>query len=52
MQTGSLAAKYTKMAEDRRVYLDRARDCSELTLPALIPSEALEQNEKCLNKQV
>tara|TARA_Y100000401_G_scaffold21977_1_gene14702 strand:+ start:233 stop:1768 length:1536 start_codon:yes stop_codon:yes gene_type:complete len=45
MQTGSLAAKYTKMAEDRRVYLDRARDCSELTLPALIPSEAFGRHD-------
>ncbi len=33
------AQKYHKLTADREVYLDRARECSELTLPALIPPE-------------
>ena len=35
----SCAKRYAKLTADREIYLDRARECSELTLPALIPSE-------------
>ena len=35
----SCAKRYTKLATDREIYLDRARECSELTLPSLITPE-------------
>jgi hypothetical protein len=35
----SCAKRYHKLAADREIYLDRARECSELTLPALITPE-------------
>ena len=35
----SCAKRYNKLATDREIYLDRARECSELTLPALITPE-------------
>ncbi len=35
----SCAKRYSKLATDREIYLDRARECSELTLPALITPE-------------
>mgnify|MGYP005703601209 FL=1 len=35
----SCAKRYYKLAADREIYLDRARECSELTLPALITPE-------------
>ena len=38
-ETTSCAKRYHKLAADREIYLDRARECSELTLPALITPE-------------
>ena len=35
----SCSKRYHKLAADREIYLDRARECSELTLPALITPE-------------
>tara|TARA_B100001996_G_scaffold201803_1_gene154512 strand:+ start:16446 stop:18032 length:1587 start_codon:yes stop_codon:yes gene_type:complete len=32
--------RYEKLKEKRTQYLDRARECSELTIPSLIPDEA------------
>ena len=31
--------RYEKLKEKREQYLDRARECSELTIPALIPED-------------
>ena len=31
--------RYEKLKHDRQHYLDRARECSEITIPALIPDE-------------
>ena len=31
--------RYEKLKQDRYEFLDRARECSELTIPALIPDE-------------
>ena len=33
------AQRYYKLSADREIYLDRARECSELTLPALVLPE-------------
>lgn len=35
----SCSKRYHKLAADREIYLDRARECSELTLPSLITPE-------------
>ena len=35
----SCAQRYHKLTADREIYLDRARECSELTLPSLITPE-------------
>ncbi len=35
----SCSQRYHKLTSDREIYLDRARECSELTLPSLIPPE-------------
>lgn len=35
----SCAKRYYKLQADREIYLDRARECSELTLPALVTPE-------------
>ena len=31
--------RYEKLKHDRQHYLDRARECSEITIPALIPDD-------------
>ena len=36
---GSLKARYERLWTDRQQFLDRARQCAELTLPTLIPPE-------------
>lgn len=33
-------ARYERLASDRQTFLDRARRCSELTIPTLVPPEA------------
>jgi hypothetical protein len=37
MAQGTCQARYELLAQDREVYLDRARECSKLTIPTLIP---------------
>jgi hypothetical protein len=37
MAKGTCQARYELLAQDREVYLDRARECSKLTIPTLIP---------------
>lgn len=39
MNQGTCQARYERLAEDRTIYLDRARECSMLTIPTLIPRE-------------
>ena len=38
-ESTSCAKRYNKLTADREIYLDRARECSELTLPSLITPE-------------
>ncbi len=38
-EINSCAKRYHKLEADREIYLDRARECAELTLPALITPE-------------
>lgn len=41
MQTSvTCNARYERLASDRQTFLDRARRCSELTIPTLVPPEA------------
>ena len=35
----SASGRYEKLAADRDSYLDRARECAELTIPSLLPYE-------------
>ena len=37
---GTCAARYEALAMEREVYLERARECSKLTIPMLIPPSA------------
>ena len=43
---GRLKARYDELAVDREPYLDRARDCSSLTLPYLIPPDDTPNGQK------
>lgn len=38
--SGTTAKKYNKKASERELYLERARECSEVTIPTLIPDDA------------
>jgi|TARA_R110000765_G_scaffold275139_3_gene373524 hypothetical protein len=38
--------RYEKLAADRFHFLDRARDCAELTIPSLIPDESFSESSK------
>lgn len=38
-ETGKLKSRYAKFLADRQPFLDRARDCSKLTIPTLIPPD-------------
>lgn len=38
--TGTISSKYNKKIADRELYLERARECSEVTIPTLIPDDA------------
>ena len=42
----TVAARYSRLSEDRKHYLDRARECSELTIPSLIPTEGFTSASK------
>ena len=35
--TGTCASQYEKLATERETYLNRARECAKLTIPALVP---------------
>jgi len=37
---GTCQARYELLSQDREVYLERARECSKLTIPTLIPESA------------
>jgi len=39
MSMGTAEARYRQLEQTRQSYLDRARDCSELTIPSLIPQD-------------
>ena len=39
MSMGTAEARYHQLEQSRQSYLDRARDCSELTIPSLIPPD-------------
>ena len=38
--TGTLASRYAKRVAERELYLERARECSEVTIPTLIPDDS------------
>ena len=38
--------RYEKLQQDRQHYLDRARECSELTIPTLIPDDGFESSSE------
>ena len=40
MSMGTAEARYHQLEQSRQSYLDRARDCSLLTIPSLIPQDA------------
>jgi len=44
--TGTLSGRYTKKIGERETYLDRARECSEVTIPTLIPNDSKTSSEK------
>ena len=35
----SASGRYEKLVTERELYLDRARECAELTIPSLLPYE-------------
>ena len=39
MSMGTAETRYRQLEQTRQSYLDRARDCSELTIPSLIPQD-------------
>ena len=44
MSMGTAEARYHQLEQTRQSYLDRARDCSELTIPSLIPQDIHNEN--------
>lgn len=47
MQQGeTVATRYDKLSQNRKHYIDRARECSELTIPSLIPTEGFSSASK------
>ncbi len=38
--------RYNKLIENRQHYLDRARECSEITIPSLIPDDGFESSSE------
>jgi|TARA_B100001093_G_scaffold328113_1_gene313073 hypothetical protein len=44
--TQGIESRYNSKAQAREVYLDRARDCSELTIPTLIPRDSSTSSEE------
>lgn len=45
-QTTTIKSRYAKMVVDRQPYLDRARECSKLTIPSLIPPDQSTKHTK------
>jgi len=43
-QQGSIAGQYQRMCADREHFLDRARDCSAVTIPTVVPPEGFVQS--------
>lgn len=43
---GSIASRYNKRTADRELYLERARECSKLTIPTLIPDNEHTQSNR------
>ena len=41
--------RYEKLKEKRQQYLDRARECSELTIPSLIPEDGFNSSSELYN---
>ena len=39
MSMGTAEQRYRQLEQTRQSYLDRARDCAELTIPSLIPPD-------------
>ena len=39
MAMGTAESRYRQLEQSRQSFLDRARDCSELTIPSLIPPD-------------
>lgn len=47
MQANTTAKeRYNKLIENRQHYLDRARECSEITIPSLIPDDGFESSSE------
>lgn len=47
MQANTTAKeRYNKLTENRQHYLDRARECSEITIPSLIPDDGFESSSE------
>ena len=45
-QGETLESRYNSKAQEREMYLERARDCSELTIPTLIPEDGSTYSEE------
>ena len=45
-QGETLESRYNSKAQEREMYLERARDCSELTIPTLIPESGSTSSEE------
>ena len=41
--------RYETLKQDRQYFLDRARECSELTIPSLIPDEGFTKSSDLYN---
>ena len=45
-QADTLESRYNSKSQEREIYLERARDCSELTIPTLIPESGSTYSEE------
>lgn len=46
METSSAASRYARLASDRTIFLDTARDCAKLSLPYLLTSTGVVNGQK------
>ena len=44
--SGTLSDRYTRQIALRELFLDRARECSEVTIPTLIPDDSETSSQK------